>query len=125
MKNVPYDAVSENNQLHVAHLSRVAALQQFRDECVWFWASWSSKYVYHTKRFAPINEKCNKFGIDLPADLLATDCMAKYVYHTKRFAPINEKCYKFGIDLPADLLATDCMAKFLCFVVISMSTALM
>jgi len=36
MKNVPCDAVSENYQPHVAHLFHVAALQQFKDECVWF-----------------------------------------------------------------------------------------
>jgi len=43
MKNVSCDDVSENNQLHVARLLHVAALQQFRDECVWFSASWISK----------------------------------------------------------------------------------
>jgi hypothetical protein len=36
MKNVPCDVVSEDNQLHVARSLHVAALQQFRDECVWF-----------------------------------------------------------------------------------------
>jgi len=36
MKNVPSDVVSEDNQLHVARLLHVAALQQFRDEFVWF-----------------------------------------------------------------------------------------
>lgn len=33
MKKVPCDAVSENNQLHVAHLLHVDVLQQVKDEC--------------------------------------------------------------------------------------------